>query len=105
MSVECCVKEEENSLGFYVANSEENLITRVAAAETINTEDSVMTGEFKKQKAKELKQNWREKKMHVKCQIKLIRMTLGSGYPKVICRSEQKPCYVLHRNRPSGQSI
>ena len=26
MSVECCVREEENSLGFYVANSEENLI-------------------------------------------------------------------------------
>ena len=24
-SVECCVREEENSLGFYVANSEENL--------------------------------------------------------------------------------
>ena len=28
----------ENSLGFYVANSEENLIKGVAAAETINTE-------------------------------------------------------------------
>ena len=26
MSVECCSREEENSLGFYVANSEENLI-------------------------------------------------------------------------------
>ena len=38
MSVECCVREEENSLGFYVANSEENLIKRVHAAETIYTE-------------------------------------------------------------------
>ena len=26
MSVDCCVREEENSLGFYVANSEENFI-------------------------------------------------------------------------------
>ena len=26
ISVEHCVKEEQNSLGFYVANSEENLI-------------------------------------------------------------------------------
>ena len=29
MNVECCVREEENSLGFYVANSEENLIKGV----------------------------------------------------------------------------
>ena len=64
MSVERCVKEEENSLGFYVASSEENLIRGVAAAETINTEDIVMSGEFKKQKAQELKQNWRKKKIH-----------------------------------------
>ena len=37
ISMECCVKEEENSLGFYVANFEGNLIRGVAAAETINT--------------------------------------------------------------------
>ena len=64
MSVERCVREKENSLGFYVANSEENLIKGVAAAETINTEDTVTSGEFKKQKSQELKQNWHEKKMH-----------------------------------------
>ena len=56
MSVERCVKEEENSLGFYVANSEENLIRAVAAAEIINTEDTIMSGEFTKQKTQELKQ-------------------------------------------------
>ena len=64
ISVESCVREEENSLGFYVANSEENLIKGVAAAETINTEDTVTSGEFKKQKAQELKQNCHEKKMY-----------------------------------------
>ena len=64
MSVERCVKEEENSLGFYVANSEENLITGVAAAKAISTEDTVISGEYEKQKAQELKQNWRKKKMH-----------------------------------------
>ena len=63
ISVERSVREEENRLGFYVANSEENLIRGVAAAETINTKDTVMGGEFKKQKAQELKQNWHEKKM------------------------------------------
>ena len=56
------LKKRKIVLGFYVANSEESLITGVAAAETINTEDTVMSGEFKKQKAQELKQNWREKK-------------------------------------------
>ena len=57
MRTEQCVREEEYSLGFYVANSEENLIKGVAAAETINTEDTVTNGEFTKQKAQEFKQN------------------------------------------------
>ena len=57
MSVKHCVREKQNSLGFYVANSEENLIKGVAAAETINTEDTVASGEFKKQKLQELKHN------------------------------------------------
>ena len=64
MSVERCVREEENSLGFYVANSEEKLIRGVAVAEIINTKDTVTSGKFKKQKTQELKQNWCEKKMH-----------------------------------------
>ena len=50
-------------MGFYVANSEDKLIRGVAAAETINTEDTVTSGKFKKHKAEELKQNWRENKM------------------------------------------
>ena len=41
ISVERCIIEEENSLGLYVANSEENLIRVVYAAETINTRDYI----------------------------------------------------------------
>ena len=52
MSVDSSVKEEENSLDFFVANSEENL--RVSAAETINTENTVIRREFKRQKSQEL---------------------------------------------------
>ena len=52
MSVERCVKEEKNS--------EEKLIRGCAVAETVNTEDTVTRGEFKKQKTEELKQNWWE---------------------------------------------
>ena len=52
MSVERCVKEGKNSLGFYVPNSEENLFRKVPAAETINTGDTIMSGEFKNRKHK-----------------------------------------------------
>ena len=61
ISVEQCITEEENILGFYVANSEENLIRGVSAAETINTRETITSVEFKKQKAKELKEKWSKK--------------------------------------------
>ena len=35
MSVERCIKEEGNSQSFNVANSEENLVREVEAAETM----------------------------------------------------------------------
>ena len=47
-----------------------------------------MSGEFKKQKTKELNKTGVKKKMNRefigKCQRKLIRIKLGSSYPKVI---------------------
>ena len=64
ISVEQCIREEENSLGFYVANSEENLIRGVSAAETVNTRKTVTSVEFKKQEAKELKEKWSEKRVY-----------------------------------------
>ena len=48
MSVERGVKEEEVSLGFHVANCEENHIMGIAAAETINTENTITSSKFKK---------------------------------------------------------
>ena len=63
ISVECSVRDEKNSLSFYVANFEENLIKGVTAAKTVNTEATVTSGEFKKQKVQELKQKWCEKKL------------------------------------------
>ena len=64
MRVIRCGRVQENSLGLYVASSDKNLTRGVAAAEAINNEDIVMSGEFKKPKTQELKQNWSEKKMH-----------------------------------------
>ena len=67
----------------FVANSKENLIRGVAAAESIITKGTVMSGKFKKQKSQELKQNWREKKMHGQF-VREMRIKLGNGYSKVI---------------------
>ena len=64
INVERCIREEDNSLGFYDANSEENLIRGVSAAETINTRETILSVQFIKQKAKELKEKWSEKRMH-----------------------------------------
>ena len=61
VSVARCIKE--NSLGFYVANSEEKLIREVSAAEAINTRETITSAESKKQKVKELKERWSEKRM------------------------------------------
>ena len=52
ISVERCIREEENSLGFYGANSEENLIRGVSTAETINMTETITSVEFKKQREK-----------------------------------------------------
>ena len=89
MSVECCVREKENSLGCYVANSEENLIKGVYAAETINTEDTVSSGELKKnRKNKNVNKTGLKRKcmnsLSGKCLRILIRIKLGNGYPNVI---------------------
>ena len=62
--VEQCIKKEENGSAFYVANSKEKLIRGVWAAETFNTTETISHAEFKKQKAKELKEKWSEKQMH-----------------------------------------
>ena len=64
ISVERCIRKEENSLGFYVVNSEENFTRGVSAAEPINTRETITSVEFKKQKGKELKEKWSEKRMH-----------------------------------------
>ena len=57
-------QRKKNSLGFYVAYSEKNLIRGVSAAETINTREIITSVEFKKHKAKELKEKWSKAVRH-----------------------------------------
>ena len=76
------------NLAFYVTNSEKDLIKGVAAAETINSEDTVTSGEFKKLKSQELKKNDVKRKCmdssSGKSQRTLIKIEFGNGYSKVI---------------------
>ena len=87
-SVERCIREEEKSLGFYVANSKENLIRGVSATETINTRETISTVKFKKQKAKELKKSGVKNEFpdnsSGKRRKKLIRKKRSNGYQEVI---------------------
>ena len=62
MSVEYCVREEENSVGFYVTSSKENLNRGVAAAETTIKENQTILPINKR--PDNLKQNWSEKEMY-----------------------------------------
>ena len=104
-SVEHCVREEENSLGFYVAKSEENLIKGVAAAEIINTEDIVISGEIKKQKAQELNKTGMKKK-HAWTKMLLCasqEQTIRTNYVKHhIDKSSKSPlCRLCGKNDES----
>ena len=64
ISIEHCVRGEENSLSLYVMNSAEKLIQGVRASGTIETKGIVSKCEFKRHKAQELKQKWTEKRMY-----------------------------------------
>ena len=64
ISIEHCVRGEENSLGLYVKNSAEKLIQGIRTSGTIETEGTISKSEFKRQNAQELKQKWTEKRMY-----------------------------------------
>ena len=112
ISVEQCVKGEESSLGFYVANSEELLIRGECASGTIQTEETMEKEEFK--------QKWRGKAMHgqfvrempqkadrIKSWEWLSRSDLKVGTEALLCAAqEQAICtnYVKHYIDKSSDS-
>ena len=63
-SIEYAVRGEENSLGYYVANSEETLMRGVWVAGTIKTEGTINSNELTRQRAEERRKKFLEKKMH-----------------------------------------
>ena len=53
IGVERCVREEENSLGFYVANSGENLIRGVGTAGQLGQKGSLQVGNLRNRGSKD----------------------------------------------------
>ena len=73
--------------------------------ETINTEDTVTSEEFKKQVAQELKQNWHEKKIHGHAREIPEKADKDRTW-QWLSKSDLKiGTEALHRNRPSGQTM
>ena len=107
ISVERCIREEENSLGFYVANSEENFIRGVLTAETINTRETITGVEFKKQREKELK-----KKVESKTNARTIhqgndRGGLKVGTEALLCAAQEQAIrtnYIKHHIHKTSDS-
>ena len=58
------VKAEENSLGWYVKHHIEPLTVAVRISNTVPSETSIQTKQFKQQDNEERLNNWRGKAMH-----------------------------------------
>ena len=61
---EICVKNEGNSLGWYVKNSEELMFEAVRRQGVVKTEQAITPDVFKKTRVSERLKNWSEKVMH-----------------------------------------
>ena len=64
ISVETCVRSEENNLGLYVSESNELLLKGVMRVGTIKTENLMRKEDVKGNRQYEFKNRWHEKRMH-----------------------------------------
>ena len=63
-SCEGTVRSEENSLGWYLKNSNETLLEGVKYVDLLNFRDSTTKNDFKKRLNNERMENWRQKQMY-----------------------------------------
>jgi len=64
ISIETCVRSEENNLGLYVRESNEMLLKGVKKVGIINTENLTDRKDFKKNSQNEFRDRWQGKKMY-----------------------------------------
>ena len=63
ISVESCVRREENDLSSYARNSEA-LLRKVGDSNVVNISEAVDPKEYKVNEAKESENEWKQKRMH-----------------------------------------
>ena len=64
MSIETCVRSEENSLGLYMRESNEMPLRGIKKAGIVKTENLMEKGDFKKNSQNEFKNKWHKKRMY-----------------------------------------
>ena len=64
ISIETCVRSEENNLGLYMHESNEILLKDLRKVGIFITEDLMEKEDFKKNSQNEFKNNWHEKRMY-----------------------------------------
>ena len=65
ISCESCVRREENSLSWYVRNSEEALLRKVGDSNVVDISEAVDPKEYKvNAEIKEMENEWKQKRMH-----------------------------------------
>ena len=64
ISIETCVRSEENKLVLYVRESNEMLLKGVKKVSIVKTENLMEKEDFKKNRQNEFKNKWREKRMY-----------------------------------------
>ena len=103
ISIETCVRSEENNLGLYVRESNEILLKGVKKVGIVKTENLMEKEDFKKNSQSEVKNKWHEKRMYGQfvreMPEEIIKTYLGNGWCKVISKCKLKQRYVLHKNK------
>ena len=64
MSCESTIRSEENNLGWYLKNSDQNLLQGVKHVEILKFRESVSKKDFKKVLNEKRVENWKEKQMY-----------------------------------------
>ena len=104
ISVEACVKLEENNLGLYVHESNEMLLKGVKNVKVIETEHTVEKAVFKRRQQNDYKNRWQEKRMYGQYVREMTddidRHFHGIGLLAAIVRYKQRQQYLQPKNKP-----
>ena len=103
ISIETCVRSEENNLGLYVRDSNEMLLKGVKEVGIISTENLRDKKTSRKIAKMSLEINGKKRKcmgsLFVRCLKGLIKIYLGSGWCKVTSKYKLKQRYAPHKNK------